>query len=181
MDIKELIIRTKDVEKYKGDPVSIQEIYQIVEAFQLTPSAANTQPWEVYLIEDMKMKKLLDSCLLEPMLRGPAENSKISFAPVGLVIAIDRKRARARFGENGEKLYAVQDTAVAVNNLRLLATARGLGTTWLREVDLEKVAKVLNLPVIIRPVALVTVGYPLNIQQSPSSLRLEDIFHIINQ
>lgn len=74
-------------------------------------------------------------------------------------MALDVKRAKSRFGDIGERLYALQDTAIAVHNLRLMAAEMSIRTSWIREVDFERVSHVLGLPKVIKPVALLTMGH----------------------
>jgi len=96
-------------------------------------------------VQEPHRRLQLESCLLDPFLRPIAPAGLLERAPIVLVIAVDRKRTAARHAEIGERLLAVQDTAVAIAHLRL-AAEQGLGSAWIREVDLARVAEVLELP-----------------------------------
>jgi len=119
---------------------------RLLETVRWTASAANVQPWECILVQEPQRRLQLESCLLDPFLRPIAPAGFLERAPIVLVIAVDRKRAAARHAEIGERLLAVQDTAVAIAHLRLAAAEQGLGSTWIREVGLARVAEVLELP-----------------------------------
>jgi len=179
LKVLDLIKLLQDIDQYENAPLDSKEVCDLLEAVRWSPSAANIQPWEVYVIEDKSLKKELDGCVLDPLLREKMQDNRISKAPVVIVIAMDKKRARARFGQSGEEFYALQDLAVAANNLRLAAAERGIGSTWIREVNLEKVAKVLGLSKLIRPVALLTMGYTANRDSTrPAPLEIKEWVHV---
>jgi nitroreductase len=54
----------------------------------------------------------------------------------------------------------IQDTAAAVENLLIAATALGYGTCWIGAFDEAGVHSLLGLPEHLRPVAMVPVGRP---------------------
>jgi len=179
MKLTELIAKTYDCESFESravDPALLRELW---EAVRLTSSAANTQPWEVYLVLDAGIKEKLDGFVLDAMLRSGAGGNPVSRAPVALVVAFDRKRSAARFGQVGETLFAIQDTAAAIAHLRLAAAELGLGTRWIREVDLEQTAAALRCRPGILPVALITLGYPLKEGEEPPLLKAADWLHTL--
>jgi len=178
MPLLDLIKKALDTdEEYDDQKIDTQVLNEILEVLHWTTSAGNMQPWEIYIIENPEIKKLIDTCLLDPMLRKESNIKKVCMAPLAMVVAIDRKRARARFGEIGEKFYAVQDTAIAVNNIRLIAAEKGISSSWIREIDLEKVADVLKLPKMIKPAALITLGYSSKNKTIPPHLEVENFVH----
>lgn len=179
MKLVELITKTRDCESFEERAVDPELLDALWEAVRLTSSAANTQPWEIYLVRDGRTREKLDGCVLEAMLRSGAGGNPVSRAPLSVVVAFDRKRAAARFGQVGEALFAVQDTSAAVTHLRLAAAGQGLGTRWIREVDLEQVAAALGCPPGIRPVALLTLGYPREAGQEPPLLAVADWLHTL--
>ncbi len=179
MELVELIKKCRDTEEYSEEKLSAEKLLSLLEVVRWTPSAANIQPWEVYIIDDQQLREELDGCLLDPLLRDSEKGNTISSAPAVIVMALDRKRARARFGSQGEEFYALQDTAAAVNNIRLKAAREGIGSTWHREVKLNKVAEVLKLSALIKPVALLTLGYPIRRMEFPPPLFLNQLVHVI--
>jgi nitroreductase len=62
----------------------------------------------------------------------------------------------------------IQDAAASVQNLLLVAHARGLGAVWVGSFDEERVRSLLDIPDAMRPVALVPVGWPAE-KPSPRS------------
>jgi nitroreductase len=57
------------------------------------------------------------------------------------------------------ELYSIQDTAAAIENMLLAATALGLGTCWVGAFDEEEAARALHLVRDLRPLALIPAGY----------------------
>jgi nitroreductase len=58
-----IIKRTQDAALYNDKEVGNDVLSYILEAVKFTPSAANTQPWEVYIIESLETKEALDGYL----------------------------------------------------------------------------------------------------------------------
>ena len=159
MDILDVIRATWDVAAFRDEPVDEATLRDVLETLRWTPSAANTQPWEVYVVQDPERKRALDRCLLDAMMTAATGGTDVSEAPAALVLALDVKRAGARYGEIGRSLLGVQDAAVALAHLRLAAAERGLRTRWIREVELNDAARALGMPRSHRAVALIVLGW----------------------
>ncbi len=56
--------------------------------------------------------------------------------------------------------WHVVDTAIAMQNMVLAATAEGLGTCWVGSFNEEQVKRLLKIPERFKVVALLAVGYP---------------------
>lgn len=84
----------------------------------------------------------------------------IEKAPVCIVVCAEPERSMARYGERGASLYCLQDTAAAVQNILLTATAYGLGSCWVGAFDEQKVNTTLGLSSHYKPVAIIPIGYP---------------------
>jgi len=127
-----------------------------------------------------KNKKRLAECTLGPLLRNEEslKQTWIKDAPIVLLICIDVKRARARFGDIGENMFAIQDTAVLIHNMRLRASEKGLASCWVREINIKKIKKFFNLPPFIKPVSILTIGYSSKKISKKPSLNLNDFIYI---
>jgi len=171
-DVITAIEERTSIRKYKKDSVPETIITKILDAARKAPSAGNRQPWKFIVVynEDVK-SKLSDAALKQKF---------VSSAPVVIVVCAEPETSRKRFGERGENLYCIQDTAAATQNILLAATGYGLGTCWVGAFSESKVKECLELPVGLRPVAMVTVGYPESEEIKRSGRRsLADIVHII--
>lgn len=181
MEIVDLLKKIQDTIEYDDKNIEDEKLNQMLESIRYTPSVANVQPWEVYIIKDTETKKLLNDCILDPMMRKKEGENRVSCAPIAIVMAMDRKRARARFGQLGEDFYAVQDIAAAINNMRLAAAEIGISSSWIREISLDKISEVLKLPRLIKPIALITMGYSSCKTEIPPLLEVKDWTHCIER
>jgi len=178
MTILDMIKQTRNVPGFQARELEGRALEELLEAVRHTPSAANTQPWEIYLVREPRLRGELDACLMDPMMTTEIGGAAVSGAPAAVVMAMDAKRAGARTGRVGEALLGIQDTAVAVAHLRLAAAERGIGTCWIREVRLEAVSRALNLPRGQSAVALILLGYSDGDPEAAPALPVSDFIHV---
>jgi nitroreductase len=82
-----------------------------------------------------------------------------------------------RFGERGERVFGVQDTGFAIQNMRLVALENGVKSCLLREFDPDQIAKLLELPGHVEPLILIAMGYSAVEPKEMTHLELEDYLH----
>jgi nitroreductase len=167
MDLREAIYGRRAVREFTKEPVDETIIRQLIEAAIQAPSAVNQQPWRFTVVRD---KALLTSISCEAkahMLRlSPAALGSHHFddilsdakfdifygAPVLIVISA------------GAGPWAIEDCALAAENMMLTAHASGLGTCWIGFAQgwfgTSEGKSVLKLPEIDVPVAPIIVGHP---------------------
>lgn len=147
--------------------VERKKLALILKAATLAPSAGNTQDWRFCIVKDRELKERL------------AEASKgqnfVKDAPLVLVVCSDIEEIAAYYGERGRNLYAYQDTAAAIQNLLLAATALNLAGCWVGAFDEDKVAQILGLLPSLKPVALIVLGYPLEKPKPKFRKPLEEV------
>jgi len=124
----------------------------LLECLRYAPSAGNMQPWRFYVVKDDARKQALVASAYGQRFIGEA--------PVVIVVCAVPEESASRYGQRGASLYCIQDTAAAVQNLLLAATALGYGACWIGAFDEAAAARALNLPPGQRPVAMVPVGQP---------------------
>ncbi len=153
MDVFEAIRRRRSIRRFLSDrDVDEKDLIMLLEAATLAPSAGNAQPWRFIVVRTPELKAALA--------RAALGQGFVAEAPVVIVVCVDLARARAAYGERGESLYCIQDTAAAVQNINLAAVSLGLGTCWVGAFDEAEVMMALDLPASLRPVALIPLGYP---------------------
>jgi nitroreductase len=178
-NLTELIRRSWDCSSYEDRLLATEVMLELLESVRWTQSAANVQPWEFYLIHESEKRHDLETCLLDPFLRPLAPRGILEQAGIVVVVAVDRKRAAARHGQLGEGLLAIQDTAVSISHLRLAAAEKGIASVWLREVDLPRVAEIIQLSARLVPVALLTFGYPAEPPKAVQGMAVRDWTHLV--
>lgn len=165
-----------DVNQFMAQPLTEAELAVLLEAVRLAPSTANTQPWEIVVVVAQAAKTVLAEATLDPFLRDDpaARQSWLAGAAAVLVIACETRRARARAGEAGERVFALLDIGGAMQNLRLAAAQIGIGTAVVKEFDAGRVAAAVGLPRWVRPVALVACGRPAAAVTAGPALAVEE-------
>lgn len=169
MDVVEAIKARKSIRAFTNKEVSEEEVRKLVDAARHAPSAGNIQPWEFVIVREPQRKHRLASAALD--------QTFIEEAPVVIVVCANEAQSGLGYGARGVTLYCLQDTAAAIQNMLLTACALGLATCWVGAFHEEEVAKVVNVPRGVRPVAIVPVGHPAE-KPSPRPKRsMTEIIH----
>ena len=150
MDVFEAIKKRRSVRAYLSEEVSEKDVERLIEAGRWAPSAGNIQPWEFVIVRNPETKRRLSAAALH--------QTFIEEAPVVIVVCADEARSNEGYGSRGVRLYCLQDTAAATENMLLAAQALGLATCWVGAFYEDEVANVINAPRNVRPIAIVPVG-----------------------
>ncbi len=170
MEIIEAIKTRTSVRNYRTTPIPDSLVKEIIEAAIQAPSAGNTQDWEFLVVKNAKTKQEL---------AGAAFNQEfVAKAPLIIVVCSNLDRISDAYGSRGVSLYSIQDTSAAIENLLLAAWSRGLGSCWIGAFNEEKAKDALILPTKVRPLAIITLGYPLSIPTKPRRRDLKDVIHL---
>jgi nitroreductase len=162
MDPEELlsIIRNRrSIRTYENKPVEEEKIQMILEAGRWAPSAGNLQDIEYIVVKDPERKRGL--------YEASYHQNHILEAPINIVVCCNFQRI-SHYGERGFKLYSLQDSGASIQNMILTAHILGLGTCWNGAFNEEKAKQTLEIPDNVRPVAIISLGYP---KESPKSSR----------
>ncbi len=172
MDVLEAVLRRRSTRKFKDEKLTKEEVGELLDAVRWTPSAGNTQPWEIIVVKDNEIKENLADIALE--------QNWIKSAPVVLVVCLNKELAEKNYGERGTDLYGIQATGAAVQNILLRATEMGLASCWVGAFDEDQASVELNCEGIdrIRPVAMIPVGHPEKIPEAPPRRRISSFTHI---
>lgn len=137
------------VREFSGDALHEDEIAFLLDSTCTAPSAGNLEAWDIVLVRDPGVKENLSDAALG--------QSHVRDAPALFVLCANYVRSMSRYGERGI-LYAVQDATIACTYLMLAAHAIGLRSCWVGAFDEEEVKEILDLPVHVRPIAILCVG-----------------------
>ena len=169
MEVTECINNRTSVRKYSEKGVSASAIEKILESAIQAPSAGNAQDWEFIIVREEKNKKALSEAAFN--------QDFIVQAPVIIVVCSNLERITERYGERGRGLYSIQDTAAATQNLMLAAWDKGIGSCWVGDFNEQAVKEALILPEVIRPLAIVPLGYPQGTPLIAGRKRLKGMIH----
>jgi nitroreductase len=166
-DIIDAIKERRSIRRFESTPVPDATIGRLLESAHLAPSAGNLEPWKFIVVKnDTLINRLADAAHGQDFLRE---------APVCIVVCADPDRSAARYGRRGLELYCLQDTAAAIQNLLLTATAYGLGTCWVGAFEEDHVKTALNLAPGLRPIAIIPVGFPAETGEESPHRSIDEI------
>lgn len=165
MDLLEAMRTRRSIRKYRSDPISEEQLKEILSAARMAPSAENAQPWKFIVVTDEELKRRLVSAC--------AGQKFIAEAPIVIVGCGFPDEAYATAG--GYLNSYVLDVTIAMDHLILAATAQGIGSCWIAAFREEKVKEILNLPQDVRIVALTPLGYPDEIPKKTTRKDLADL------
>jgi F420 biosynthesis protein FbiB-like protein len=180
------LIRTRrSIRRYTDEPIPPETILRLLEAAAWAPSAHNRQPWRFAVLTRPADKEKL-AIAMGARLRAdrtadgddPADierdvarsYARLTGAPALILVCLsmadmdhypDPRRAR------NEWVMAAQSTAMAAQNLLLLAHAEGLAACWVCAPLFvpELVQDTLGLPEDWEPQGLITLGHPAEIRE----------------
>jgi F420 biosynthesis protein FbiB-like protein len=188
-----LIKQRRSIRHYTNQPVSHETIVKLLEAAIWAPSAHNRQPWRFAVITGDADKSGLARAMGTRLRADRAADgdpsdeieqdinrsyARLTGAPVLIVLCTsladmdsypDQRRAR------NEETMATQSTAMAGQNILLMAHTMGLGACWLCAPLFvpDLVRETLKLPSDWEPQGLITLGYPAH-KRDRTRARLEE-------
>ncbi|RLG40695.1 MAG: nitroreductase family protein [Thermoproteota archaeon] len=165
----EAILGRRSVRRFRTDLIPEEDLRKILEAAIWAPSAGNLQSWEFVIVRDPARKRDLARAALGQWF--------IAEAPVVIVVCANEERSASRYGDRGRKLYCIQDTAAATQNMLLAAYSLGYGTCWVGAFDESAASSIIGAPSGVRPVAIIPIGKPAETPIPPRRLPLEKVTH----
>ena len=169
MNLTDAIKNRRSIRAFKKQDLPQATVEKLLEAARWAPSAGNVQPWEFVVASTQKIKQELS--------KAAFEQKDLEEASIVIVVCADEKRAAESYGVRGKALYCLQDTAAAIQNILLTACSLGLGSCWIGAFKEDELKKAINAPREMRPVALISVGYPTEAPEARSRRPLSEIMH----
>jgi nitroreductase len=180
MELKEVIYGRRSVRQFRSGLVDQNLLLELIDAAVQAPSAVNQQPWSFCVIRD---KEVLARISLE------AKAHLLRFSPVGLLshhldtlndLTFDifyHAPVLIVISSVAESPWAVENCALAAENLMLAAYAAGLGTCWIGFAQAwlrtPEGKALLGLPPSYLPVAPIILGHPNAVPSSVSRKKPE--------
>jgi len=167
MELLEAIDGRRSVREYTDAPVDDSVVRELIGAAIKAPSAINQQPWAFVVVNDSALlTRISDQAkayLLKASLGTPAHPFRemlndpkfhiFYHAPILVVIAAAEPTD-----------WAVEDCALAAENLMLAAYAKGLGTCWIgfaqHWLATADGKAALGVPATYAAIAPIIVGHP---------------------
>jgi SagB-type dehydrogenase family enzyme len=180
LTVEEALARRRSVREFSHDPLSLEEIGQLLWAaggitghascLRTHPSAGALHPLEVYLLDpdgvfhyEPEGHRL---CLVREgdgragLAKAALRQGFITDAACVIAILAVYARTTGKYGDRGRVRYVPMDAAHAAQNVLLQAVALGLGAVPVGAFDDEAVRAVMGTPAGEVPLYLIPVGRP---------------------
>jgi len=165
------------VRKYTSDPISVQEIQDLIDIARRAPSPFNVQPWRLIAIRDQETRaKLMAASFNQP---------QVGAAPVVFVLTSDMedfmqhvdevihpglpderkpkeeesvRSTFERMGVEGRRSWGRQISYIFLGYFLLAAESLNFGTSPMLGFEPDKVRELLNLPETTEIPAIISLG-----------------------
>ena len=165
MDILKAVRERRSIRDFHKREIPKDIVDKLIDALIWAPSAGNLQARKFYFIKDENIKKNIAAAALKQHF--------IAEAPL-VVIGCTDSRIAYKYGDRGVNLYSIQDVACSLMGMMLVAHENGLGSAWVGAFHEDIVSNILKLPGYLRPVAIVSIGYPSKIPSPPPRVSKEE-------
>lgn len=173
ISVEEAIFRRRSTRRYKKEPLTLEEVSQllwaaggetidgITGATRSYPSAGGIYPLEIYLfagnVEGLlrgiyhykwrghSISLIKQGDLRQELTRAALGQTMVANAPASLVFTAVYSRTTGRYGKRGEIRYVSMDMGGAGQNVHLQAEALGLGTVIIGAFNDEAVKGILGV------------------------------------
>ncbi|PAU55992.1 5,6-dimethylbenzimidazole synthase [Pseudomonas indica] len=164
------IAERRDMRHFSGGEVAPELLARLLEAAHWAPSVGLMQPWRFIRITDGALREAIHGLVEEERVRtaealGERSDEFMRLKVEGirdcaelLVAALMEGREEHVFGRRTLPEMDLASLACAIQNLWLAARAEGLGLGWVSLFDPDALARLLDMPVGSKPVAVLCLG-----------------------
>lgn len=150
MQFSELIMKRRSYRSFTGGAMTKKQLEYILTAAVRSPNACNMQSWHFTAVcGKEEIEKLCPTVYSRDWIKN---------ASVVIIVSTDKEGVEKRFGERGRDLFAIQDTACAMNNILMAAADMGFGGCFIGAFDEDACREMFSLGDRYRPVALAAIG-----------------------
>lgn len=179
MEALECIKTRRSVRRFTDEPVTREQVAEVVSAAAYAPSWKNTQIARYILVEDQqKIQTIGQDCVLDFTYNAKT----LSHAPA--LVAVTMITGRSGYEKDGSFTSPLKthwqsfDAGIAAQTFCLAAHALGLGTVIMGIYDPDKVAKVLDVPENQVVAALIAVGHPAQDPAVPPRKTVDELLSV---
>jgi nitroreductase len=164
MDLIDLIKLRQSVRKYSPRQVEPEKLNRCLEALRLAPSASNSQPWKVVVVNKEPLKTQVAQATFSNLVQF---NRYTLQAPVMVVLLLNKPKLITQVAMHIKKRdWQLIDIGIAAEHFCLQAAEEGLGTCMIGWFEEKKLVRFLNIPPdktvgLVISLGYAAEGYPL--------------------
>lgn len=153
MDLMNTLLGRRSVRQFTDEPVSAEELRQIVQAGMLAPSGKGIRPWQLIVITDPETLHSLTDCR-----KGSAKMLQTATAAIVVL------------GDTTKSDTCIEDSSLVMGYMHLMASSLGLGSCWLQvrlrpsnvegESSEDFLRNKLGFPANMQAEAMLVLGHP---------------------
>jgi len=157
MNFSQLITLRQSIRSYGDQAVEPEKIVRLIEAVRLAPSASNSQPWHLIIVDDRELKDQVAKTCFSTLI---SFNKFATQAPILAVLVIERPKMITQIGGRlKDREFPLIDIGIAAEHFCLQAAELGLGTCMLGWFDEAAIKGFLQIPEEKRIGLVITLGY----------------------
>ncbi len=153
MDVFEAIIKRRSVRSFSQEPISQELLTKLIDAARVGPSGANRQPLEYVVVTEADLCQQVFDCLKWAAYTTPRGTPAPGFTPTAYVAVCVNTELYL------EGIYKY-DVGAAIQTMLLLGVASGLGSTWLKSINVPKLSEIMGIPEGVELDSIVAFGQP---------------------
>ena len=144
------IFKRQSIRQYTDQPVTEQDLHDLLHAGMSAPTANNDRPWQFIVVTDKDLMAKL------PM---DEYTQALKDAPAAIIVCGDTTKDKMAQGA-----LNVIDCSAAIENILVEAADKGLGSVYYAAYPMDHrmnhLREVFNLPENIVPFAALPIGWP---------------------
>lgn len=115
MTLLDIMRARHSIRKYTGEAIPEESLHQILEAGLLSASSRARRPWELIVVRDRQMLSRISECRI-----GSAR--MLAGADAAIVV----------LGDETKSDVWIEDCAIVMSNMHLMAASLGVGSCWIQ-------------------------------------------------
>jgi nitroreductase len=162
MDIFETIYQRRSIRKYQDRVIPNSDLEKILDAARWAPNGGNQNMWRFIVVQSKAERELL------------VNYCPGIFSLPAAIIAVCIKYANKKSQAANRRVH-IADAAIATENIALASHALGIGSCMVASFADLAVRELLEIPELVTPLLLITLGYPDESPEPPPRLPIDEI------
>ncbi|MCL4372908.1 nitroreductase family protein [Candidatus Parvarchaeota archaeon] len=150
MDVYDAINKRRTVYSFLDKEVSEDIILRLIDSAVRSPTAGGIREYEFIIVTNPDQKLKISKISLTP---------HIDSAPLMIIVICDKSKMDAIFDKDDSETFCVENAALAIENLLLVASSYGLGSAWIATLQQDEVKKLLAIPQKYKVRGIIPIGY----------------------